>query len=204
MIPGSERLPGEGNGYPLQFSCLEKSMDRGIWWATVQGFAKSQTWLSYKHFHFILGHVSCWSKLLYEKAAKALDTASFSPGMLLKEETANLNLLEQGIGIWVRSLLSLSLDKRQPLVLEKCPMLERPPFLWPRSHTLVLCWLLSAILEIFISLEISSPERIVFIFLAFYKGNNSIINFILSENILSIDMLGCLVHMGDIPSRLYL
>lgn len=88
--------------------------------------------------------------------------------------------------------------------LERCPMLEHPPFLWPRSHTLALCWPLSAILEILISLEISSPERIVFIFLAFYTGNNSIINFILSENILSIDMLGCLVHMGDIPGRLYL
>ena len=104
----------------------------------------------------------------------------------------------------MRSLLNLSLDKRQPLILEKYPVLEHPSSLWPRSHTLVLCWLLSEILETFISLEIFSLERIVFIFLAFYKGNNSIINFILSENILSIDMLGCLVHMGDVPGRLYL
>ena len=41
-IPGSGRSPGEGNGYPLQYSCLEKSMDRGAWWATVQGVAKNQ------------------------------------------------------------------------------------------------------------------------------------------------------------------
>ena len=34
-IPGSERSPGEGNGYPLQCSCLENPMDRGAWWATV-------------------------------------------------------------------------------------------------------------------------------------------------------------------------
>ena len=40
-IPGSGRLPGEGNGNPLQYSCLENPMDRGAWWATVQGFAKS-------------------------------------------------------------------------------------------------------------------------------------------------------------------
>ena len=41
-IPGSEKSPGEGNGYPLQYSCLENPMDRGAWWATVQGVAKSQ------------------------------------------------------------------------------------------------------------------------------------------------------------------
>ena len=40
-IPGSGRSPGEGNGYPLQYSCLKKSMDRGAWWAAVHGFAKS-------------------------------------------------------------------------------------------------------------------------------------------------------------------
>ena len=34
-IPGSGRCPGEGNGYPLQYSCLESSIDRGVWWATV-------------------------------------------------------------------------------------------------------------------------------------------------------------------------
>ena len=34
-IPGSGRSPGEGNGCPLQYSCIENSMDRGTWWATV-------------------------------------------------------------------------------------------------------------------------------------------------------------------------
>ena len=34
-IPGSGRSPGGGNGYPVQYSCLENSMDRGAWWATV-------------------------------------------------------------------------------------------------------------------------------------------------------------------------
>ena len=34
-IPGLERSPGEGNGYLLQYSCLENPMDRGAWWATV-------------------------------------------------------------------------------------------------------------------------------------------------------------------------
>ena len=40
------RSTGEGNGSPLQYSCLENPMDGGAWWATVQGVAKSQTWLS--------------------------------------------------------------------------------------------------------------------------------------------------------------
>ena len=43
LIPGLGRSPGEGNGNPLQYSCLENSMDRGSWQATVHGVAKSQT-----------------------------------------------------------------------------------------------------------------------------------------------------------------
>ena len=45
-IPGLGRSPGEGNGNPLQCSCLKNSMDRGAWWATVHGVKKSQTQLS--------------------------------------------------------------------------------------------------------------------------------------------------------------
>ena len=46
MIPGSGRYPGEGNGNPLQYSCLENPMDRGAWWTTVHVVAKSWTRLS--------------------------------------------------------------------------------------------------------------------------------------------------------------
>ena len=48
-IPGLGRSPGGGHSNPLQDSCLENSMDRGAWWATVHGVSKSQTqlkWLS--------------------------------------------------------------------------------------------------------------------------------------------------------------
>ena len=45
-IPGLGRSPGEGNGSPLQYSCLENPMDGAAWWATVQGVAKSRTRLS--------------------------------------------------------------------------------------------------------------------------------------------------------------
>ena len=42
-IPGSGRSPGGGYGNPLQYSCLEKPIDRGAWWATVHRVVKSQT-----------------------------------------------------------------------------------------------------------------------------------------------------------------
>ena len=45
-IPGLGRCPGEGNDNPLEYSCLENPMDRGTWWATVHGIAKSWTRLS--------------------------------------------------------------------------------------------------------------------------------------------------------------
>ena len=40
-VPGLGRSPAEGKGYPLQYSCLENTMDREAWWATVHGVAKS-------------------------------------------------------------------------------------------------------------------------------------------------------------------
>ena len=42
-IPGSGRSPGEGNGNPLQYFCLDNSMDGGAWWATVYGIIESDT-----------------------------------------------------------------------------------------------------------------------------------------------------------------
>ena len=50
LIPGLERSPGEGNGNPLQDSCLGNSMERGAWWATVHGITNSLTRLNaHKH-----------------------------------------------------------------------------------------------------------------------------------------------------------
>ena len=46
LIPGSGRSPGEGNGNPLQYPCLEKLMDTGAWCTAVYGVAKSQARLS--------------------------------------------------------------------------------------------------------------------------------------------------------------
>ena len=62
--PGSGRSPGEGNGNPLQYSCLENPMDREAWWATVHGVPKSWTHLS----DFTFFHLSL-SKLFFQGAS---------------------------------------------------------------------------------------------------------------------------------------
>ena len=54
LIPGLGRSPGEGNGNPLQYSCLENAMERGAWYAIGNGVAKSRTRLSdFTPFHFL-------------------------------------------------------------------------------------------------------------------------------------------------------
>ena len=64
-IPGLGRSPGEGNGNPLQYSCLENPMDRGAWQATVRGVTMSQTrWSTYiiSHYRELKSHMPLWPK----------------------------------------------------------------------------------------------------------------------------------------------
>ena len=61
LIPGLGSFPGEGNGNPLQYSCLENSMDGGAWWAAVHGVAKSWTRLSDFTFTFNIRYLFQWS-----------------------------------------------------------------------------------------------------------------------------------------------
>ena len=67
-IPRSGRSPREGNGNPLQYSCLENSMDGGAWWATVHGITKSRTWLS--DFTFTFFSPSLMTPPLWQNAKK--------------------------------------------------------------------------------------------------------------------------------------
>ena len=53
LIPGLGRFPGGGHGSPLQCSCLENPRERGAWWATVHGVAKSETQLKLLSMHSI-------------------------------------------------------------------------------------------------------------------------------------------------------
>ena len=59
-IPGLGRSPGGVHGNPLQYSCLENSIDRGAWWATVQGVTKSWIWLSDWTFTTHYAHLMWW------------------------------------------------------------------------------------------------------------------------------------------------
>ena len=52
---GLANLDGEGNGNPLQYSCLEYPVDRGAWWAAVHGVAQSRTWLKWRSVHACTG-----------------------------------------------------------------------------------------------------------------------------------------------------
>ena len=68
----SGRSPGEGNGNPLQYSCLGNPMDRGAWWATVHGVAVRYTW-THEHIHFISRGVG--SILVYTHTNSMLESA---------------------------------------------------------------------------------------------------------------------------------
>ena len=78
-IPGLGRSPGEGNGNPLQYSCLENPMDRGAWWATVHGVAKSQTGLS--DFTFTFRYADDTTLMAESKEEEELKS------LLMKEES---------------------------------------------------------------------------------------------------------------------
>ena len=61
LIAQNHAISGEGNGNPLQYSCLGNPMDRGAWWAIAHGIAKSQTWLSeqQKRHLYVLSWLTC-------------------------------------------------------------------------------------------------------------------------------------------------
>ena len=80
-IPGSGSSLGDGNGNPAQYSCLENSMDRGAWWATVHGVTKS--WTRLRNYTFTFTHMSGFPggtvvKYPLAKARDAEDTVSIS------------------------------------------------------------------------------------------------------------------------------
>ena len=65
LIPRLGRSPGEGNGNPVLYSCLENSMDRGAWQTTVHGVAKSWTGLSGQHTFTVFSISKCSPYELY-------------------------------------------------------------------------------------------------------------------------------------------
>ena len=75
---GSGRSPGEGNGNPLQYSCLENPMDGGAWRATVHGVAKSWTWLSDFTFTFLRPRPASYSAICLYSSDPSQDHPTYS------------------------------------------------------------------------------------------------------------------------------
>ena len=92
--PGSGRSPGEGNSNPLQYSCLENSLDRGAWWATVPGVSKSQTRLSDFTFTF---------KVVYLQIIK-LRCRHFSGCVLTLSLNALWLTFKENFQVWTETL----------------------------------------------------------------------------------------------------
>ena len=93
-IPGLGRYPGEGNGNPLQQSCLENPMEGGAWWATIHGVAKSQTRLSDFTFTFnAMPYTSLVAQMIKNPPANAEDLGSV-PGLGRSPGEGNGNPLQ--------------------------------------------------------------------------------------------------------------
>ena len=82
-ILGKRRSPGEGNGYPIQYSCFENSMGRGAWRATVHGVTKSQTQLSDWHLTGESANTPHSKKVMCKKKGSALN-----PGLERKGDSS--------------------------------------------------------------------------------------------------------------------
>ena len=74
MIPGSGRSSGEGNGNPLQYSCLKNSVDRGAWWAIVHGVTKSPGTTE---------QLTLSLSLIYKMSDHIVQTANFYKGIMI-------------------------------------------------------------------------------------------------------------------------
>ena len=79
-IPGSGRSPREGNGNPLQYSCLENPMDIKSWWATLHGVAKSWTQLSEFTFTFTITRDTLEIKVVQQPSKHPIKKRSYTNG----------------------------------------------------------------------------------------------------------------------------
>ena len=133
LIPGSGRSPAEGNGYPLQYSCLENSMGSRAWWAIVHVVTKSQTHLSNYHFHFFFGEKSKHRK---EELGRGWNGIRVMAG-------------EARAG---RKMRNLALDSREETgkwdtgILTSLGALHRPFWLHPRASLGLLSCFLQALI----------------------------------------------------------
>ena len=127
LIPGLGRCPGEGNGNPFQYSCMENPMDRGAWWPTVHGMEKSWTWFEWLTHSLkiisVLGHYSCIvrasTESFKEQHSHFLVTSMISILILARAKETK----------WFRQNLGKS--QSQALVLLLCSLVTK----WPPEYS---------------------------------------------------------------------
>ena len=131
-VSGLGRSPGGEHGNPLQYSCLEKSMDRGAWWATVHGVAEHQTrlrWLSTAQHSQV---VKWWQWLLFPTVSRLRQCSHKVLSGLLHLTWLCLRRASVTAVLWVRTLV-LTLGSTVSLVSTCCPPAEKkyqPNFLY--------------------------------------------------------------------------
>ena len=77
-VPGSGRSPGGGNGNPIQYSCLENSMGKEVWWATVYGVTKSWTLLSHRaHSLRVIKFIKAEDRMIVFRGQEIMETGNF-------------------------------------------------------------------------------------------------------------------------------
>ena len=113
---------GEGNGTPLQYSCLENPMDGGAWWAAVHGIAKSQTWLSKFpftfHFHALEKEMATHSSVLAWRIPGTGKPCGL-PSMGLHRVGYNWSDLAAAAAVYICQCYSLNLSP--PFLPPLCP-----------------------------------------------------------------------------------
>ena len=142
-----ERSPGEGNGYPLHYSCLEDAMDRGIWRATVPGPTELDTTEQTHLGHLFCRHQPSPTQLNYRLHPQFVGpAASASPVMVTEVEALSLPAGKIQSGPWVSRYLACGVRGCKGLQSHSLPQI--PPGmpgtsagLWPWLHMCpFLCW----------------------------------------------------------------
>ena len=98
-------MPGKGNGNPLQYSCLENSMDRGAWWAPVHGVSNSRAWLSNQHTHpkntgLVANWSKCWHRFAFSRVLQSTSKSSMASHWVAKNSQFSMVHWKVGIYQW--------------------------------------------------------------------------------------------------------
>ena len=113
---------GEGNGNPLQYSCLDNPMDRGVWWVAVHGVAQSQTWLK----RLSISSSNIWPNLSVKKARVCVCVMNLKEGSFVSKNPLMLTRFHR-TQWYIRLLLLLLLLLRRFSRVQLCDPIDGSP-----------------------------------------------------------------------------